>query len=212
VSERPASQDAGSSQLLRLVEVMARLRRDCPWDAQQTHRSLVTYLVEETGEVVDAIETGDDADLLEELGDLLLQVYFHAQIASGEGRFTLEDVARGICDKLVQRHPHVFGDDEVPADLHATWEARKKAEKGRTSALDGIADSLSVIARTAKVASRTRNHHVAIDLPDEPVTAEVVGPAIVDLVLRAQACGVDADQAAREALRDLEVRIRAAEG
>ncbi|WP_022909511.1 MazG family protein [Aestuariimicrobium kwangyangense] len=205
------SGEAGSSQLLRLVEVMVRLRRDCPWDAQQTHRSLVTYLVEETGEVVDAIETGDDADLVEELGDLLLQVYFHAQIASGEGRFTLEDVARGISDKLVQRHPHVFGDDEVPADLHATWEARKKAEKGRTSALDGIADSLSVIARTTKVASRTRNHHVPIDLPTEPVTSDEVGTAIVDLVLRAQASGVDADQATRDALRALEARVRAAE-
>ncbi|MGJ6980827.1 MazG family protein [Aestuariimicrobium soli] len=190
---------------------MARLRRDCPWDREQTHRSLVTYLVEETGEVVDAIEAGDDADLREELGDLLLQVYFHAQIAAEEGRFGLDDVARGISDKLIARHPHVFAGDDVPADLHATWEARKRAEKGRSSALEGIAESLSAIARTTKVASRARNHHVPIELPDEPVTADEVGEGIVALVLRAQASGVDADQATRDALRALEARVREAE-
>ncbi|MGD8215148.1 MazG family protein [Aestuariimicrobium sp. Y1814] len=202
---------AAGGELLRLQQVMHRLRRECPWDAKQTHRSLVTYLVEETGEVVDAIETGDDADLREELGDLLLQVYFHAEIADQEGRFTLDDVAAGIADKLVARHPYVFGADEVPEDPTRTWEARKRLEKGRTSALDGIADSLSVLARATKVASRTRNHHVPIDLPDDPVTAEEVGEGILELVLRAHAQGIDADQAGREALRALEARVRAAE-
>lgn len=199
------------SELLRLAEVMHRLRRECPWDAQQTHRSLVTYLVEETGEVVDAIETGDDTDLREELGDLLLQVYFHSEIADQDGRFTLDDVAAGIADKLIRRHPYVFGDGEVPGDLDATWEARKRAEKGRRSALEGIAESLSVVARTAKVASRTRNHRVPIELADAPITASEVGEGIVELVLRAQAHGIDADQAARDALRALEGRISDAE-
>lgn len=200
-----------ADELARLHEVMHRLRRECPWDAEQTHRSLVTYLVEETGEVVDAIETGDDTDLREELGDLLLQVYFHAAIAEQEGRFTLDEVAAGIADKLVRRHPYVFGDGEIPEDLHATWEARKRAEKGRTSALEGIADSLSVVARATKVASRTRKHAVPMDLPDDPVTEAEVGQGILDLVLRAQAQGIDADQATRDALRGLEARVAAAE-
>lgn len=206
------TQPAGrGSELLRLAEVMHRLRRECPWDAEQTHRSLVTYLVEETGEVVDAIETGDDTDLREELGDLLLQVYFHSEIASQEGRFTLDDVAAGIADKLIARHPYVFGDGEVPQDLEVSWEARKRAEKGRTGALEGIPQSLSVVARAAKVASRARKHHVPIDLPAEPITAEEAGRGILELVLRAQASGVDPDQAARDALRALEAEVRSAD-
>ena len=97
-------------QLIRLNEVMARLRIECPWDREQTHSSLLTHLIEETYEVVDAVEGGTDDDLREELGDLLLQVYFHARIAENEGRFTIDNVTRGIADKLIRRHPHVFGD------------------------------------------------------------------------------------------------------
>lgn len=207
---RPGRQGAA---LLELVEVMDRLRSPggCPWDAEQTHASLRRYLLEETYEVLEALDAGDRDHLREELGDLLLQVYFHAEIAAETGRFTLADVADGISDKLVSRHPHVFGGDEVPADLDGTWEARKRAEKGRTSSLDGIADSLSSIARTTKVISRARNHGVAVDLPDEPVTAAEVGEGIVALVARAQASGVDADQATRDALRALEARVREAE-
>jgi XTP/dITP diphosphohydrolase len=190
---------------------MARLRVECPWDATQTHASLLPHLIEEAGEVVDAVETGTSEDLEEELGDLLLQVYFHARIAEDEGRFDVEDVARGIADKLIRRHPYVFADAEVPADLRATWEQRKRAEKGRSSSLDGIADALSVVARAQKVVSRSRSHGVAVDLPDAPVGAEEVGRGIVDLVARAQASGVDADAAARAAVRALEARIRDAE-
>ena len=200
-----------SSELERLREVMARLRVECPWDATQTHASLLPHLIEEAGEVVDAVETGTSEDLEEELGDLLLQVYFHARIAEDEGRFDVEDVARGIADKLIRRHPYVFADAEVPADLRATWEQRKRAEKGRSSSLDGIADALSVVARAQKVVSRSRSHGVAVDLPDAPIGAEEVGRGIVDLVARAQASGVDADAAARAALRALEDRVRAAE-
>ena len=125
-----------------LVAVMARLRDECPWDRSQTHRSLVTYLVEETGEVVDAIEAGTDDDLVEELGDLLLQVVFHARIAEEEGVFNIDEVVGGIVAKLVTRHPYVFSDEDVPEDLDAAWEARKAAAKGRTSSLDGNAHSL----------------------------------------------------------------------
>ena len=200
-----------SSELERLREVMARLRVECPWDATQTHASLLPHLIEEAGEVVDAVETGTSEDLEEELGDLLLQVYFHARIAEDEGRFDVEDVARGIADKLIRRHPYVFADAEVPADLRATWEQRKRAEKGRSSSLDGIADALSVVARAQKLVSRSRSHGVAVGLPDAPIGAEEVGRGIVDLVARAQASGVDADAAARAAVRALEARIRDAE-
>ena len=199
-------------QLIRLNEVMARLRIECPWDREQTHSSLLTHLVEETCEVVDAVEGGTDDDLREELGDLLLQVYFHARIAENEGRFTIDDVARGIADKLIRRHPHVFGDGEVPADLRGVWERRKRQEKGRTSSLDGIARSMSSLARTQKVIARARSHEVPVGLPCEPVTAEDVGEGIQALVARAQASGIDADAAVREALRSLEERIRQAEG
>ncbi|MEO7588225.1 MAG: MazG family protein [Arachnia sp.] len=190
---------------------MAELRLSCPWDARQTHASLLTHLVEETCEVVDAVETGDDDELCEELGDLLLQVYFHARIAEDEGRFALDDVARGISDKLVRRHPHVFAGEDAPEDIRVSWEANKRTEKGRTSALQGIAQSMSSVARAQKVISRTRSHAVPIALPDEPVTADEVGRMAVELVARAQASGVDADAAIRTALRALEADIEAAE-
>ena len=144
-----------SSELERLREVMARLRVECPWDATQTHASLLPHLIEEAGEVVDAVETGTSEDLEEELGDLLLQVYFHARIAEDEGRFDVEDVARGIADKLIRRHPYVFADAEVPADLRATWEQRKRAEKGRSSSLDGIADARAQLLRRLDLSPAT---------------------------------------------------------
>jgi NTP pyrophosphatase (non-canonical NTP hydrolase) len=151
-------------ELQRLVSVMARLRQECPWDAQQTHRSLVQYLIEETAETVEAIENGDLDHLREELGDLLLQVIFHAQIASEEAPgFTVEDVARDIADKLISRHPYVFATAEVPVDLHYTWEQRKAAEKGRTSALQGIPEQqLSVLARAHKIISKARSRQPAL--------------------------------------------------
>ena len=195
----------------RLIDVMTALRAGCPWDAEQTHRSLVTYLVEEAAEVVEAIETGGDADLREELGDLLLQIVFHAEIAAEEGRFTIDDVAHGIADKLVRRHPYVFTDAAVPDDLLSSWEARKRAEKGRTSALDGIPAPLDTLARATKVVDRVRHLRVGVPLPDEPVTAGEVGEQMVALVARAQASGVDADQAVRAAVRALEGRVREAE-
>lgn len=197
--------------LERLAEVMHAIRRGCPWDARQTHASLVTHLVEETAEVVEAIETGGgDAHLVEELGDLLMQVYFHAEIAAEEGRFTLDDVADGIADKLVARHPHVFADADVPDDLMAAWERGKREEKGRRSALDGI-PPLATLARAGKVVARARSHGVAVELPDAPVAGAEVGAGVLALVARAQASGVDADQAVRSALRALEDAVRAAE-
>ena len=199
-------------QLERLVDVMARLRHECPWDAQQTHRSLVQYLVEEAAETIEAIEIGDQDHLREELGDLLLQVIFHAEIASEQAEgFTVEDVAQGISDKLISRHPYVFATADVPADLHYTWEQRKAAEKGRTSALQGIPDQLSALTRANKIISRARTRRVAVALPDDITTAEQVGSQILALAARAQAAGIDPEQALRDALRELESRIRTAE-
>jgi XTP/dITP diphosphohydrolase len=209
------------SELDRLVEVMATLRRACPWDAQQTHRSLVQYLIEETAETVEAIETlnaasgegtGNGDHLREELGDLLLQVVFHAKIASEEpGGFDLEAVARGISDKLVARHPYVFATEDVPADLHGSWEQRKAVEKGRTSVLQGIPEQLSALARAGKIISRARSRRVDVDLASEPITEAEVAESILTLVARAQAHGIDPDQALRGAVRDLERRVLAAE-
>jgi XTP/dITP diphosphohydrolase len=199
-------------ELERLVSVVARLRHECPWDAQQTHRSLAQYLVEETAETIEAIESGDQDHLREELGDLLLQVIFHAEIASEQVEgFTVEEVAGGIADKLVSRHPYVFATAEVPVDLHYTWEQRKAVEKGRTSALQGIPEQLSALARANKIISRVRSRRLELVLPDDPTTADEVGAQILALAARAQAAGVDPEQALRDAVRVLEARVRDAE-
>lgn len=195
----------------RLVEVMRSLRAGCPWDAEQTHRSLVAYLIEETLEVVEAIEGSDDDALREELGDLLLQVVFHCQIAAETGRFTIDDVADQISDKLVHRHPYVFADEDIPADMMESWEAAKRAEKGRTSALDGIPERLSALTRMTKVVSRSRWHKVPLALDDEPISPQDLGEQMLSLVSRAQASGVDPEQATRDALRELERQVRSAE-
>ena len=127
-------------ELVRFHELARTLRERCPWDQEQTHRSLVRYLLEETYEVVDALEALDPDDpstdeaLIEELGDLLYQIEFHATIAEQEGRFTMADVARGVHDKLVRRHPHVFGDvvADDPDTVVANWDAIKREEKQRS--------------------------------------------------------------------------------
>jgi XTP/dITP diphosphohydrolase len=199
-------------QLARLIEVMATLRQACPWDAQQTHESLVQFLIEETAETIEAVETGDQDHLREELGDLLLQVIFHAEIAAErDGGFTLEDIAAGTADKLIARHPYVFASDETPDDLHFSWEQRKAAEKGRTSVLEGIPDQLSSLARANKIVSRVRSRRVTVDLPSDPIDEDDLGRQVLALVARAQASGIDPDQAVRAVVRDLEARVRVGE-
>ncbi len=198
-------------ELTRLAEVMHRLRTGCPWDAEQTHASLVHYLVEETLEVVEAIEAGDEDDLVEELGDLLLQIFFHAEIASETGRFDVEAVAARIADKLIARHPYVFTDVAVPDDLNASWERAKAVEKGRASVLDGIPQRLSALARAQKVLSRAASHGVVVDLvgvPSEVSDAGGLGDALLALVARAAELGLDPEQAARAAVRRLENQVR----
>jgi XTP/dITP diphosphohydrolase len=200
------------SEVDRLIAVMAILRTSCPWDRTQTHRSLVPYLVEETCETVEAIETGNPDHLREELGDLLLQVVFHAQLASeAADGFDIDDIAAGIADKLVARHPHVFAEEQPPEDLHGIWEQRKAIEKGRRSTLEGIPQQLSALSRAAKIISRARSHRVPLELTQEPVSADELGASIVALVARGHAAGIDAEQAVRDAVRALEAEVRAAE-
>ncbi|MDN5896144.1 MAG: hypothetical protein L0H93_19235, partial [Nocardioides sp.] len=145
-----APEGAPGDQLLELAEVMARLRAECAWKAGQTHRSLARYLLEETHETLEAIDTGDAEHLREELGDLLLQVFFHAEIARECGGFTIDDVAADLIAKLVRRNPHVFAPTpgEGPTDpvaINEAWEAIKAQEKQRTSVFDGLPPTLPAL-------------------------------------------------------------------
>ena len=193
------------SRLVELVTVMDRLRRECPWDREQTHRSLARYLLEESYEALEAIDGDDPAHLREELGDLLLQVYFHARIASErsaeEGGFDIEDVAGGIVDKLVHRHPHVFAGLEVADadEVDRNWERLKAAEKQRTGLLEGIPPTLPALAwadkalgRLARV-GRSPQLRVPADGP--------VGEELLALVARARTEGLDPEQELRDAVR-----------
>ena len=141
--------------LIRLEKIMARLRskNGCPWDKRQTHKSLKPYLLEETHEVLEAIDQMDYGHLREELGDLLLQVVFHSQLAREKGKFGLQDVAKGIGDKLVRRHPHVFGKSSRKiSDINRKWEELKRQEKPeRKSALDGLPKSLPALLRAQRM-------------------------------------------------------------
>lgn len=218
---RRAADDA--RELARLITVMRTLRSHCPWDAEQTHRSLVQYLVEETAEVIEVLEAPGPPDhdhLREELGDLLLQVIFHSVIAAeSDPDFTIAAVARGIADKLISRHPYVYAEAAVPDDLLGSWEERKAREKGRTSVLEGIPEQLSALSRATKIISRARSRSVdlgltasATDEPaDEPVDERMIGDQLLRLAARAHAAGIDPEQAARDAVRRLEADVIVAE-
>lgn len=152
----PASQEG--ERLLDLVKVQARLRAPdgCPWDREQTHRTLARHLLEETHELLEAIDADDSHAIREELGDLLLQVTFHAQMAADEGRWDIDDVAEGLVRKLIHRHPHVFGEVEVSGadEVLVNWEKLKAAEKGEKGVEEDIPASLPALARAAKVQRR----------------------------------------------------------
>lgn len=158
-----------SQQLNRLLSIMARLRdpaTGCDWDRQQTFSTIAPYTIEEAYEVADAIARGDMHELREELGDLLLQVVFHARIAEEAGNFIFDDVARAISDKMEARHPHIFGDDEHQ-DRETRWEmikAGERAAKGATSAMDGVARALPALLRAEKLQKRAARH--GFDWPD----------------------------------------------
>jgi len=195
----------------------------CPWDAEQTHASLVKYLLEEAYETAEAIEDGDEASLREELGDVLLQVVFHSRIAAERpaaegGGWTIDDVIDGITDKLVRRHPHVFGDTvaETAGDVEANWEALKAVEKGRTSAVDGVPLGQPALALASALIGRAAKAGV-----DAPVARAIEAPSVVDeesigdvllaVVAAARASGVDAETALRSAARRYRARVIDAE-
>jgi XTP/dITP diphosphohydrolase len=248
------SHDLPGARLLDLVAVMDRLRSPggCPWDAAQTPASLVPYLVEEAFEAVEAIETGDRAAMREELGDVLLQVVFHARVAQEHPQdpFDVDAVADGIVAKLVSRHPHVFatadpgtGDqpDVTPESVQLSWDALKAAEKARSSVLDGVPATLPALARADKVLGRLARAGLdpaaalsatqpAVRHPGRSSGAESglsggkvrqaggsggaqeLGEALLQLVRRARAQGLDPEAVLRERVRQLEDAARAAEG
>jgi XTP/dITP diphosphohydrolase len=170
-------------------EVMRRLRAECSWKAAQTHRSLVRYLVEETHETVEAIEHGTPDDLREELGDLLLQVYFHAAIAEESGEFTVDDVARDVAAKMRRRNPHVFGDARggTPEEVNDAWQAIKAREKARGSVTEGLPSSLPALLWADKVLDRLERTGAPVT-PAEPlvllVPSPLLGPATWEPVAR----------------------------
>lgn len=223
------------SKVTQLVAVMDRLRSPggCPWDAKQTHESLVEYLIEESYETVEAIDAGDNAALREELGDLLLQVVFHARIAAEDAQtpFDIDDVANGITAKLIARHPHVFGDEtaETAEDVESQWDARKAAEKGRSSVTEGVPAAMPAMVQARKLLGRARRGGVAVELSSSPVVAATasglvaalptsegqrqveLGELLLAIVGAATVAGLDADAALRSAVADLRLRIQAQE-
>jgi tetrapyrrole methylase family protein / MazG family protein len=217
-----------------LVEIMGRLRRGCPWDREQTHRSLVPYLVEETYELADAIESDNEADMCEELGDLLLQIVFHSQLATERGKFSIADVIDALSNKMIRRHPHVFGDQAVSsvAEVWANWDqlkAQEPAAQTRTSRLDGIPKGLGALQRGQKMQDKAAR--IGFDWPnvegvrdklaeelaeleqarrdgDPPRLREEVGDVIFTVVNLARALGIDAEGALREANEKFYRRFR----
>jgi MazG family protein len=208
-----------------LVEVMARLRRSCPWDREQTHETLVPYLLEESYEVVDAIEARSDGDLCEELGDLLLQIVFHAQLATERGKFSIADVVDGLSNKMIRRHPHVFGDAAVAsvAEVWQNWEQLKALEpsgRKRASRLDGIPRGLGALQRGQKMQDKAAR--VGFDWPriddiraklaeemaeleearrdgDAAAIRDELGDVLFTVVNLTRALGIDAEGAMRDA-------------
>lgn len=193
-----------SSELIRLKEVMDKLRAPggCPWDAEQTHESLLKYLLEESYEFVDAVDEKDRNAMQEELGDVLLQVYFHSRIAEehSDNPFSIEDVAKGIADKLIHRHPHVFGETKVSGvdEVIENWEQLKAREKSRNSATDGIALSQPALPLVSKLLYRAEKIGINLDLP--ATTAKNENEIVDQLVSAINAAiknGIDPEDALR---------------
>jgi XTP/dITP diphosphohydrolase len=200
---------------------MDRLRSPggCPWDAEQTHESLLKYLLEESYEFIDSVDSKDREGMREELGDVLLQVYFHARMAEDHPTdpFTIEDVARGIADKLIRRHPHVFDGLQVSGteEIIENWEEIKAKEKGRTSALDGVALAQPALPLVEKLLYRAEKYKVNVELTkyqsDKPATQESVGEALASIIAWARDNEIDPENALRLYGRQIAEQIKAAE-
>lgn len=204
----------GAESFRELVDVMARLRAPdgCPWDREQDHRSLRYHAVEEVYELLDAIEAGDDQEMAEELGDLLLQVVFHAKMASERGAFDFEAVAQRLVEKLIHRHPHVFGDAEVhtAAAVWEQWDRLKRDEKSGTaaerhSALDGVPRHLPALMQAQKLWKKARRAELVTEPPTPepplPSTREEVANLLFTLAARCQEEGWSAEELLREEAR-----------
>lgn len=204
-------------QLDRAVEVMREVREKCVWTQQITHEALVPYLIEESHELIDAIEGGSRAELREELGDLLWQVLFHAEIASRAQTdpFDIDDVAGDLADKMVRRHPHVFAGEiaTTPAEVLVHWNAAKAAEKReRTSVLDGISRGMPALALADKLLGKAAKVGVEPGTGSAGAQAEAsIGDRLLALVAEARDLGIDAEGALRVRLREFESEIRSAE-
>ena len=201
-----------TSQLEALREVMNQLRSPggCPWDAEQSHETLLKYLLEESYEFIEAVEENNRAAMREELGDVLLQVFFHARMAEEHPTdpFSVEDVAKTVAEKLVRRHPHVFADTKVSgsAEVLENWEAQKAAEKGRTSATEGVPLGQPALALATKLIYRTQKygHEIAIKHPLKlaPGTTEKeLGEALLGILDQALALDIDPESALRSAIK-----------
>jgi len=212
--------------LREAADTMRAVRERCVWSQQITHRDLVPYLIEESHEVIDAVEDGTRADLREELGDLLWQVLFHAAIAAQDpdDPFDIDDVAQTLTEKMVRRHPHVFGDEvaHTPEEVLAHWNAAKAAEKrSRTSVLDGVPRGMPALALAQKVLGRAARvgagddvalaAHDAAEVGAAPESEEELGDLLLMLAATARENGWDAERALRERLRLLEDDVREAE-
>lgn len=207
------------SALVRLIQTMATLRGDqgCEWDREQTHQSLVPFLIEEAHELVDAVETGSDEDIKEELGDVLYQVLFHADIASSRSDgFDIDDVADAVDQKMRRRHPHVFEGVSVSGvdDIKANWQQIKAEEKAhRDSVLDGVPRSLDGVARWIALLARAERE--GLSTPEspgvEPRSADGWGAWLLDVLAAAHRRGIDVDAELRAALRERETQWRAEE-
>ncbi len=208
--------------LSHLREVMDRLRSPggCLWDGEQTHESLLKYLLEEAYEYIEAVESGDRVAMQEELGDLLLQVYFHARIAEEDSNepFNLDDVAKTIAAKLIHRHPHVFSDVTVSSsdEVIENWEAIKRAEKKRTSAIDGVAFAQPALPLASKLihrASKNKINTPAFNLnkvPEIP-SEQSLGEVLMQIVSWANSHGLDPESALRKAALDYAEEIKSNE-
>ena len=208
-----------SSELTRLREVMDKLRSPggCPWDAEQDHLSLLKFLLEESYEFIEAVEENDRDAMQEELGDLLLQVYFHSRMAEEdkEQPFNIEDVAKGVADKLIRRHPHVFSDTVVSSsnEVLENWEAQKAIEKGRTSAIDGVPlaqPALPLVSKLLYRASKS-NYQLSIAKPvklPDGIDQDQFGELLLGLISQAAEKGLDPEAALRGAAKTLITQIK----
>jgi len=208
-----------SSELIRLREVMDKLRSPggCPWDAEQDHTSLLKYLLEESYEFIESVENNDRDAMQEELGDLLLQVYFHSRMAEEDAKqpFNIEDVAKSVADKLIRRHPHVFAGEIVDssADVLENWEKQKAAEKGRTSAIDGVPLAQPALPLATKVLYRLKklNYDLSVSEPvklKDDVDQDQFGQILLGLITQAVDKGLDPEAALRQATKELIVQIQ----